>query len=57
MKIVFPEDNKCNICNRYITVADVNNNNYVYCETKRKTKNFVHKTCLERRKNKYGTRD
>lgn len=44
-----PENNKCSICKNYITISDIQNNNFELSITKRKTKVYVHKTCIERK--------
>ena len=44
-----PENNKCVICKKYITIEDLNNNNYEVVETKRKTKQYAHTNCIKRR--------
>lgn len=43
-----PENDKCIICKNYITISDIQNNNFELSITKRKTKVYVHKTCIER---------
>lgn len=43
-----PEDDKCSICKNYITISDIQNNNFELSITKRKTKVYTHKTCIER---------
>lgn len=43
-----PENDKCSICKNYITISDIQNNNFELSITKRKTKVYVHKTCIER---------
>lgn len=42
-----PENDKCLICKNYITISDIQNNNFELSITKRKTKVYVHKTCIE----------
>ena len=37
---------KCPICNEKITKEQIEINNIIATITKRKTKNFAHKTCL-----------
>ena len=44
-----PENDKCIICKNYITITDIQNNNFELSITKRKTKVYAHKTCIERR--------
>lgn len=44
-----PENDKCQICKQYISIDDIQKGNFEYVETKRKTKSFYHKTCIERR--------
>ena len=48
-----PKNDKCAICKNYITISDIENNNFELSITKRKTRVYVHKTCIERR-NKNG---
>lgn len=43
-----PENDKCVICRNYITIQDINNNNWEISITKRKTKCYVHRSCMER---------
>ena len=43
-----PENDKCSICKNYITISDIQNNNFELSITKRKTKIYVHKTCIVR---------
>lgn len=43
-----PENDKCSICKNYITISDIQNNNFDLSITKRKTKVYAHKTCIER---------
>ena len=43
-----PKNDKCLICKNYITILDIENNNFELSITKRKTKVYVHKTCIER---------
>ena len=50
-----PENDKCIICKNYITISDIQNNNFELLITKRKTKVYAHKTCIER-SSKNGTR-
>lgn len=49
-------DDKCSICKNYITISDIQNNNFELSITKRKTKVYAHKTCIER-SSKNGTRN
>ena len=46
-----PENDKCIICKNYITISDIQNNNFELSITKRKTKVYAHKTCIERSNN------
>ena len=43
-----PGIKKCQICKQYISSDDIQKGNFEYVETKRKTKSFYHKTCIER---------
>ena len=45
-----PENDKCAICKNYITISDIENNNFEL-SIKRKTRVYVHTTCIERRNN------
>ena len=45
-----PENDKCQICKQYISIDDIQKGNFEYVETKRKTKSFYHRTCIERRR-------
>lgn len=47
-----PENDKCQICKQYISIDDIQKGNFEYVETKRKTKSFYHKSCIERREKK-----
>ena len=38
-----PENDKCAICKNYITISDIENNNFEL-SIKRKTRVYVHKT-------------
>lgn len=42
-------NHNCNICNKLITMKDVEINNCIATITKNKQKQFVHTTCLIRR--------
>ena len=42
-----PKNDKCAICKNYITISDIQNNNFEL-SIKRKTTVYVHKTCIER---------
>ena len=44
-----PENDKCIICKNYITISDIENNNFELSITK--TKVYAHKTCIERSNN------
>lgn len=44
-----PENDKCQICKQYISIDDIQKDNFEYVETERRTKSFYHKTCNERR--------
>lgn len=48
-----PKNDKCAICKNYITISDIENNNFELSITKRKTRVYVHKTCIERRNKKW----
>lgn len=39
----------CPFCEKLVTINDILNNNFVYSESKRKSKLFAHITCFERR--------
>lgn len=52
-----PENDKCSICKNYITISDIQNNNFELSITKRKTKVYVHKTCIERSIKNNGLRN
>lgn len=48
IKIYKTCNTKCPICKNEVTLKDVLNNNYVFSETRRKTRNLGHRICIER---------
>lgn len=47
---IYPSCNKvCPFCFSDVTLKDVYNDNYIYSETKRKTKLLAHRICFERK--------
>ena len=48
-----PKNDKCAICKNYITISDIENNNFELSIKKKKTRVYVHKTCIERRNKKW----
>lgn len=55
-----PENDKCIICKKYITIDDIKNNDWEIVVNKpSKKKQYFHRTCYERRmknENKKGNR-
>lgn len=48
-----PENDKCIICKKYITIEDIRKKDYEVVITKRsKKKKYAHTSCIERRKRK-----
>lgn len=39
--------NQCINCKQFFNKDDINNKNYIFSKTKRKTEIFMHKTCLK----------
>lgn len=45
-----PENDKCIICKKYITIEDIRKKDYEVVITKRsKNRKYVHTSCIERR--------
>lgn len=46
---IYDKCNKlCPFCFKPVTLSDIYNNNYVYSETKRKSRLLAHRICVER---------
>ena len=48
LKIYKTCDTKCPICKKVVELKDILNNNYVFSETRRKTRKLAHRICIER---------
>lgn len=50
----YAKSNKiCPFCNNEVTLKQVLNNETIYSETKRKTRLFAHRSCVERGERKW----